>query len=85
MLFASHGAINCPFLTFIIFPVFTAALIISLCLQRNAGICIISIISDTSFACDALCISVVTGILNVSFTSSKILRPESIPGPRKEE
>ncbi|CAI8359042.1 MAG: Uncharacterised protein [Halieaceae bacterium] len=51
---------------------------------RKAGNCNMSQTSATGAACSDVCISVSTGTLWTDFTSARILKPASRPGPRKE-
>ena len=80
-----NGDKNWPFFTLTTLPVFAAAINRSVCLQRNAGIWIISTTSLTASACSGKWMSVVTGILNECLISSKILSPLSRPLPRNED
>ena len=66
-------------------PVCAAATNKSVCLQRNAGIWIISTTSLTALACSGRWISVVTGMLKLFFISSKIFNPASKPSPLNDE
>ena len=82
--FISHGARNCPFFTFTGSPVSAAAMSKSVCLHKNAGICIRSTTSATFLHCHTSCTSVTTGRSYISFTFCNILSPSSIPGPLYE-
>ena len=75
---------NCPFLTLIAFPVSQAALNISVCLHKNAGICKKSTYFAASSASAGICISVIVGRLNSFETVFNISSPFFIPKPLKE-
>ena len=77
----SQGAKNCPFFTFIILPVFAAAINRSVCLHKNAGICKTSTCFDTISHCSIVWTSVKTGKATSFLILSKIGRDFSKPKP----
>ena len=77
----SCGDKNWPFFIFIILLVFEADIIKSVCLDKNAGIWIISTTSETIEQWDSWCTSVNKGQLYVFFKSSKIRKDSSKPIP----
>mmetsp|Transcript_6007 Transcript_6007/g.8118 ORF Transcript_6007/g.8118 Transcript_6007/m.8118 type:complete len:200 (-) Transcript_6007:2-601(-) len=80
----TEAAQNCPFLMLIIFPVCAAATSKSVCRHKKAGIWITSATLPTYSHWAASCTSVTIGTSKVVLTRSRILRPSSIPGPRKD-
>ena len=81
----SHGARNCPFLILTILSVAQAALIKSVCLHKNAGICNTSTASPYAYiicsTCNSSCTSVNVCILYCFFNvrKSSSVGPKPIP------
>mmetsp|Transcript_7298 Transcript_7298/g.11469 ORF Transcript_7298/g.11469 Transcript_7298/m.11469 type:complete len:232 (-) Transcript_7298:104-799(-) len=80
----TEAAQNWPFLMLITFPVFPAATRRSVWRQRKAGICMMSATCPTGSAWKHSWMSVTMGTSKVVLTAARILRPASMPGPRKD-
>src|SRR5262245_20079406 len=80
----SHGARNCPFLMFTVFPVRPAATSRSVCRQRKAGIWRMSRTFAAGSACAGSWMSESTGTPTARLTASRIRSPSARPGPRND-
>ncbi len=79
----SQGDRNWPFLMLTGLFCEQAATMKLVCRQRNAGVCSTSTTAATSASGVSSCTSVSTGTPICSRTRARILRPSSMPGPRK--